>query len=315
MKKGLLFIAILIISTAASAQIDTTRVARLSRDSILIGDQVELIVDLQMQEGDGFVIAAPSDPLAYGVETIKDMTFDTLSMKKGKLEFEGRMTLTSFDSGSYALPPLLAVIANAQGKADSLIYRGPELYVNTIPIDTATYVIKDIKGQIGYPVTFKEVLPWLLLALLLAALVYFIIRLIKARRNNTTLFGKPIQKDPAHIVALRDLEKIRKQKLWQNNKQKQFYTAVTDTLRYYISERFGIMTMERPSTEMLEDLKNQNIEKSTFDKIVNLFGRADLVKFAKYEASAEENEETIPDAVQFVNTTYVSQLEEEGGDE
>ena len=315
MKKGLLFIAILIISTAASAQIDTTRVARLSRDSILIGDQVELIVDLQMQEGDGFVIAAPSDPLAYGVETIKDMTFDTLSMKKGKLEIEGRMTLTSFDSGSYALPPLLAVIANAQGKADSLIYRGPELYVNTIPIDTATYVIKDIKGQIGYPVTFKEVLPWLLLALLLAALVYFIIRLIKARRNNTTLFGKPIQKDPAHIVALRDLEKIRKQKLWQNNKQKQFYTAVTDTLRYYISERFGIMTMERPSTEMLEDLKNQNIEKSTFDKIVNLFGRADLVKFAKYEASAEENEETIPDAVQFVNTTYVSQLEEEGGDE
>jgi hypothetical protein len=315
MKKGLLFIAILIISTAASAQIDTTRVARLSRDSILIGDQVELIVDLQMQEGDGFVIAATSDPLAYGVETIKGMTFDTLSMKKGKLEIEGRMTLTSFDSGSYALPPLLAVIANAQGKADSLIYRGPELYVNTIPIDTATYVIKDIKGQIGYPVTFKEVLPWLLLALLLAALVYFIIRLIKARRNNTTLFGKPIQKDPAHIVALRDLEKIRKQKLWQNNKQKQFYTAVTDTLRYYISERFGIMTMERPSTEMLEDLKNQNIEKSTFDKIASLFGRADLVKFAKYEASAEENEETIPDAVQFVNTTYVSQLEEEGGDE
>lgn len=316
MKKGLLFIAILIISTAAvSAQVDTTRVSRLSRDSILIGDQVDLIVDLQLQEGDGFVIAAPSDPLAYGVETIKGMTFDTLSIKKGKLEIEGRMTLTSFDSGSYALPPLLAVIANAQGKADSLIYRGPQLYVNTVPVDTATYVIKDIKGQIGYPVTFREVLPWLLLALLIAALVYFVIRLIKARRENTTLFGKPVQKDPAHIVALRDLEKIRKQKLWQNNKQKQFYTAVTDTLRYYISERFGIMTMERPSTEMLEDLKKQDVEPKTFDKIAALFGRADLVKFAKYEASAEENEETIPDAVQFVNTTYVSQLEQEGGDE
>jgi hypothetical protein len=116
-------------------------------------------------------------------------------------------------------------------------------------------------------------------------------------------------------VALRDLEKIRKQKLWQNNKQKQFYTAVTDTLRYYISERFGIMTMERPSTEMLEDLKNQDVDEKTFDKIAALFGRADLVKFAKYEATAEENEETIPDAVQFVNATYVSQLEEEGGDE
>ncbi len=315
MKKGLLFIAILIISTVASAQVDTTRFSRLSRDSILIGDQVELILDLQMNEGEGFLIAAQSEQLVPGVETIKGMTVDTLSVKKGKIDIQAHMTITSFDSGSYVLPPMLALIQNSRGEIDSLLYRGPELYVNTIPIDTATYEIKDIKGQIGYPLTFKEVLPWLLLALLLAALVYLIIRLVKARRNNLTLFGKPVQKDPAHIVALRDLEKIRKQKLWQNNKQKQFYTAVTDTLRYYISERFGIVTMERPSGEMLEDLKKQDIEGSTYDKIEKLFGRADLVKFAKYEATAEENEETIPDAVQFVNSTYVSQLEEEGGDE
>ena len=315
MKKGLLFIAILIISTVASAQVDTTRFSRLSRDSILIGDQVELILDLQMNEGEGFLIAAQSEQLVPGVETIKGMTVDTLSVKKGKIDIQAHMTITSFDSGSYVLPPMLALIQNSRGEIDSLLYRGPELYVNTIPIDTATYEIKDIKGQIGYPLTFKEILPWLLLALLLAALVYLIIRLVKARRNNLTLFGKPVQKDPAHIVALRDLEKIRKQKLWQNNKQKQFYTAVTDTLRYYISERFGIVTMERPSGEMLEDLKKQDIEENTFDKIEKLFGRADLVKFAKYEATAEENEETIPDAVQFVNSTYVSQLEEEGGDE
>lgn len=315
MKKGLLFIAILIISTVASAQVDTTRFSRLSRDSILIGDQVELILDLQMNEGEGFLIAAQSEQLVPGVETIKGMTVDTLSVKKGKIDIQAHMTITSFDSGSYVLPPMLALIQNSRGEIDSLLYRGPELYVNTIPIDTATYEIKDIKGQIGYPLTFKEILPWLLLALLLAALLYLIIRLVKARRNNLTLFGKPVQKDPAHIVALRDLEKIRKQKLWQNNKQKQFYTAVTDTLRYYISERFGIVTMERPSGEMLEDLKKQDIEENTFDKIEKLFGRADLVKFAKYEATAEENEETIPDAVQFVNSTYVSQLEEEGGDE
>ncbi|MBR3030556.1 MAG: hypothetical protein IKH93_05350 [Bacteroidales bacterium] len=315
MKKGLLFIAILMITTVASAQVDTTRFSRLSRDSILIGDQVELILDLQMNEGEGFLIAAQSEQLVPGVETIKGMTVDTLSVKKGKIDIQAHLTITSFDSGSYVLPPMLALIQNSRGEIDSLLYKGPELYVNTIPIDTATYEIKDIKGQIGYPVTFKEILPWLLLALLIAALVYLIIRLVNARRNNLTLFGKPVQKDPAHIVALRDLEKIRKQKLWQNNKQKQFYTAVTDTLRYYISERFGIVTMERPSGEMLEDLKKQDIEENTFDKIEKLFGRADLVKFAKYEASAEENEETIPDAVQFVNSTYVSQLEEEGGDE
>ena len=92
MKKGLLFIAILIISTAAvSAQVDTTRVSRLSRDSILIGDQVDLIVDLQLQEGDGFVIAAPSDPLAYGVETIKGMIAEQLNVNPDDIKPESRL--------------------------------------------------------------------------------------------------------------------------------------------------------------------------------------------------------------------------------
>lgn len=315
MKKSLLTIAILLTCFAAAAQVDTTRVSRLSRDSILIGDQVELILGLQMQEGQGLAIAAPQEPLTYGVETIKRFTLDTLSSKKGKLEIEARMTITSFDSGSYVLPAMLAVIFDARGNADSLLYRGPELYVNTVPIDTATYVIKDIKGQIGYPVTFREVLPWILLALLAAALIWLLVRLVNARRNNMSLFGKPVQKDPAHIVALRNLEKIRKQKLWQNNKSKQFYTAVTDTLRYYISERFGIVTMERPSGEMLEDLRKQDIEQKTYDSVASLFSRADLVKFAKYEPAAEENEATIPEAVQFVNATWVTQLENEGEDE
>ena len=313
MKKGLLFIAILMLSAAASAQIDTTRMSRLSRDSILIGDQIELIMDLQTQEGDALLFAVPHE-LSGGVEIVKGLSVDTVSVKKGKLDIQAHMTLTSFDSGSYVLPPLLALIQNSRGEVDSLIFRGPELYVNTIPIDTATYVIKDIKGQIGYPLTFKELLPWLLLALLLAALIWLLVRFIKARRSNTTLFGKPVQKDPAHIVALRNLEKIRRQKLWQNNKQKLFYTAVTDTLRSYISERFGIVTMERPSGEMLDDLKNQDVSASDFESISRLFSRADLVKFAKYEPSAEENEETIPAAVQFVNSTYVSQLDEDGGE-
>ena len=162
MKKGLLFIAILMISTVASAQVDTTRVSRLSRDSILIGDQVELILDLQMNEGEGFLIAAQSEQLVPGVETIKGMTVDTVSLKKGKIDIQAHMTITSFDSGSYVLPPMLALIQNSKGEIDSLLYRGPELYVNTIPIDTATSEIKDIKGQIGYPLTFKEILPWLL---------------------------------------------------------------------------------------------------------------------------------------------------------
>lgn len=283
----------------------------LSRDTILIGDQIEWIIPLQLKEGEKFFLEDIANPPAQGVEVIKGLEIDTLSSKKGLLDIQGRVILTSFDSGSYFLPPLIAMIERTSGKIDTLYMEGPTLEVTTVPIDTATYVIKDIKGQIHYPLTFKEVLPWAGLALLLAAAIYALVRFIKLRRENRTFFGRPIVKDPPHIVALRSLDKIRRQKLWQNDKQKQFYTEVTDTLRQYVADRYDIVAMERPSAEMLADLKKQDIDAKMFEDIEKMFGTADLVKFAKFQASAEENEEVIPTAVRFVNTTYLSELDSE----
>ena len=283
----------------------------LSRDTILIGDQIEWIIPLQLKEGEKFFLEDIANPPAQGVEVIKGLEIDTLSSKKGLLDIQGRVILTSFDSGSYFLPPLIAMIERTSGKIDTLYMEGPTLEVTTVPIDTATYVIKDIKGQIRYPLTFKEVLPWAGLALLLAAAIYALVRFIKLRRENRTFFGRPIVKDPPHIVALRSLDKIRRQKLWQNDKQKQFYTEVTDTLRQYVADRYDIVAMERPSAEMLADLKKQDIDTRMFEDIEKMFGTADLVKFAKFQASAEENEEVIPTAVRFVNTTYLSELDSE----
>ena len=285
--------------------------SRLSRDSILIGDQIDWIIPVEIEKGESYHIELPDAPLEQGVETIEKMKVDTVSNSRGKMKIEGRMKLTSFDSGSYFLPPVIVMLERVDGKIDTLFLDGPTLEVTTIPIDTATYELKDLKGQIKYPVTFKEILPWLAALFLLAALVYLVVRIIKNRKENKTFFGKKIVQDPPHIVALRSLDKIRGQKLWQNGKQKQFYTGVTDALRLYIADRYGIVTLERPSGEMLEELSQQGIDEKLFAETSELFSRADLVKFAKYSASNEENEETIPVAVIFVNSTYMKDIEEE----
>lgn len=315
MRRFLSCLAVLLASAVLMRGQENAPATRLSRDTILIGDQLEWIIPLQMEPGEKYFLEDIADPPAPGVEIIKPLAIDTLASNRKKIEIEGKVILTSFDSGSYYLPPLIAMIERKSGKVDTLYMEGPTLEVTTVPIDTASYVIKDIKGQIKYPIKFMEVFPWVLLALLVAALIYAIVRWIMMRRANRTFMGKPIVKDPPHIVALRALEKIRKQKLWQNDKQKQFYTDVTDALRVYIAGRYDIVTMERPSREMLADLKQQDLDPKMYDNMEELFTRADLVKFAKYQASAEENEEVIPDAVRFVNATYMTQLDEEKKEE
>lgn len=314
MRRLILTMMLLAACVAGRAQ-EGNPATRLSRDTILIGDQIEWIIPLEMAPGEKYFLEDIADPPAPGVEIIKPLQLDTVSNGRKSVKVEGKVILTSFDSGSYYLPPLIAMIERKSGAVDTLYMEGPTLEVTTVPIDTATYVIKDLKGQIKYLLKFKELLPWIGLALLLALIVWALVRWIKMSRANRTFLGKPIVKDPPHIVALRALDKIRKQKLWQNDKQKQFYTEVTDALRVYIADRYGIVALERPSREMLADLKKQDIEEALYGKMDELFTRADLVKFAKYLASAEENEEVIPDAVRFVNATYIKEIDEEKKEE
>ena len=160
MKKILLFVLALALgSLTCRAQDDGTLRSRLSRDSILIGDQIDWTIDLHLAPGEGVRIDTPVDNPVPGVEALSKLLVDTLSAKKGAMDLRGRIVLTSFDSGSYVLPPLYVLLARADGTVDTLEYAGPTLAVNTIPVDTATFQLYDIKGQIRYPLTFKEVLP------------------------------------------------------------------------------------------------------------------------------------------------------------
>ena len=312
MKKYLLLILSLTLGIAfCRAQDESALRSRLSRDSILIGDQIEWTLDLQLAPGEAARISKPGAEPVPGVEALGELALDTLSQKNGRIDLRGHITLTSFDSGSYVLPPLYVLKARADGTVDTLEYVGPTLAVTTIPIDTATFEAYDIKGQIRYPLTFKEVIPWVGLALLLAALIWLLVRWIRFRRQNRDFFGKPVVQDPPHIVALRSLEKTRSQKLWQNGKQKQFYTQVTDALRQYIADRYDVAALEQTSAEMFRDLQDKDIDPALMEKLKDLFTTADFVKFAKHMAADEENENAIPTAIRFVNETYMNAIENE----
>lgn len=313
MKKYLLLILTLTLGTllCRAQDDDATLRSRLSRDSILIGDQIEWTIDLQLAPGERARISKPGPEPVPGVEALGELVLDTLSRKNGMLDLRGHVTLTSFDSGSYVLPPLYVLKARADGSVDTLEYAGPRLAVNTIPIDTATFQPYDIKGQIRYPLTFKEVIPWVGLALLIAALMWLLVRWIRLRRQNRDFFGKPVVQDPPHIIALRSLEKTRSQKLWQNGKQKQFYTQVTDALRQYIADRYEVAALEQTSAEMFRDLQDKEIDPALMERMKELFTTADFVKFAKHTATDEENENAIPTAIRFVNETYMKAIEKE----
>lgn len=277
------------------------------RDSVLIADQFRYGIELKDVTED--------TPLALPVFEMKEETplkivsswqMDSTRVSKRKesparYDIKAYMVLTTFMGGTYELPDIPVLL-----DGDTLIFKAHEpLEVKELPIDMETFQPNDIKGQVKFPYTFKEVFPWvagILLAMAaIAGLVYYIIR----RRKDA---AEAAASDPPHIRALRQLDKLRGEKYWKPEQQKFFYSGVTDALREYIAARYGVGAMEMTTAEIFEDLKGSDIPKDLYEEMKELFERADFVKFAKYIASDEDNAKVLPGAVRFVTETYQQEI-------
>lgn len=319
MRKALIYIVLLFCCVAMRAQVPMEGVflqPLQERDSVLIADQLLYGFELkQVEEGTRFALPQWQNDEGGGVQAISPWMVDTVKVTKQKngmprlLDIKAGITITSFDEGIYELPQIMVGRLSADGVLDSLVFEPMRLEVKTMPVDTATFVPHDIKGQIRYPVTLAEVLPWVFWGFVAAMLIILVICLIiiHRRRNNPEY----ARSEPAHIVALRKLDKYRGNKMWVPEKQKAFYSGVTDALREYIVARYGIGAMEMTTAEIFEDMKDAAVPEELLKEVRELFERADFVKFAKFVASDEDNAAALPVAVRFVTETYQDEIQTE----
>lgn len=326
MRKTLITIIAALVSLTAGAQgvipAGKTYVKPLlPRDSILVADQLEYGFELDdIKASDSYALPDISqDKFMDNVEVVRSWRVDTLSFegkRKDPSRRPGRirasLVIAPFEEGSYVLPSL-AVQRSREGTVDTLVFDPQTIEVCTIPIDTATFVIHDIKDQIRYPLTVQELLPYILAFQAFAVLVILIVCLIMTRKRAEQ---KAVHADPPYIVALRGLDRYRGDRFWAPDKQKAMYSGITDTLRTYIEARFGINAEEMTTAEIFDGLKSSgDITPDLYAEVKELFELSDFVKFAKHTVGDEENARAIPTAVRFVTSTYQTQLDAEAEEE
>jgi hypothetical protein len=281
------------------------------RDSVLIADQFRYGIILEnVPEGTPLAFPEFKPEKDSPLEILGEWQLDSTRISKKKevparYNIKASILLTAFDGGIYELPDIPVLM-----DGDTLVFHGPEepLEVKELPIDMETFQAHDIKPQVKFPYTFKEIFPWVLGVLVFIGLVYLLVRFIQSRRKAAQEKEKA---EPAHIKALRKLDKYRGDKYWKPENQKTFYSGVTDALREYIVSRYGVGAMEMTTAEIFDGLKGSDIPEDLYAQMKDLFERADFVKFAKFTATDEENATVLPRAVNFVTTTYQVQLEEE----
>ena len=287
--------------------------AKLDTVAMLIGDQVKLTLGFSVPKE--YITSWPviPDTILGHLQVISRSRIDTTwSSDKKVISLQQKLLLTSFDSGFFAIP---AIRFYYKIPPDTTIRfeqaQTMFLRVNTLAVDT-TKEIKPIKGPFHIPLSFREILPWILLGLLVVAIGFVIFYIIRKREKAEPIFRvRPKIRLLPHEIALMEFEKLRVKKLWEGGMIKQYHSELTDILRKYIEDRFQCKAMESTTGEILDDLKDKgDLEQSVLQDLGQILTLADMVKFAKLQAVGTENEESLVNAIGFVNSTIPKMKEE-----
>ena len=297
-------------------------------DSVRLGDCFEYVIEVERdlaqvtnfpvfaKRTDGQRPAGEAD-----VELVEEMPVDTLSREGRMLRLRKRYRLQIFDEGRVNMGRGQELYAD-KNIVDTLYGEDTVfLTVAVMQIDTTAQGPLDLKGQKGMPFRLGEVggyLLWGLAALLLlAGLLYGAKRLLARYGKGFGDIFRPAPPLPPHVVAIRALEALNHRKLWQNGSYKSYYSELTDILRTYIAGRYGIGAMEMTSDEILAAvrvLSEEELPKKAAMDLTAILRDADLVKFAKAEPDAEQNENDYTKAYYFVEETKRQETEPSEGE-
>jgi len=307
-RKYILFICAILSSIISYSQVEVHAV--LDSSSIRIGAQTKLDVylkyDANAQKNLNITWPEIADTLKKGIEVVNVTKIDTTIPDKTKpniIQQHLQLTITSFDSGAYFIPPFKFVLN--KDISNTLLTEPLHLLVNTVATDSSLAKVKDIKAPFDEPFDWKWYLPQIYLGLAILAAIIIIILLVRRYLKNkpVEIVTEPVNIIPPHIKALEDLEKIKQEAIWKDNKTKEYYSAITDVIRLYIEERFKINALELTSDEILHVFKSQVVDSESKSKLHQILTLSDFVKFAKQIPIEAEHTLTLNNAFDFIKGT------------
>ncbi|MDR0699713.1 MAG: hypothetical protein LBG28_10925 [Tannerella sp.] len=269
---------------------------------IMIGEQTMLHLSVTTDKDKQVIIPLPADRVMEGVEVLHIAPPDTTDIQNNRIMIRYDLVITSFDSLLYLIPPFIAidgrdtVFSNQVAlkvSAPDVNIENPEEYYDIKGIWRPPFVLADYYALI-YGILFA--------LFLICNIGYFVQRMRNRPRKTVQVNDAP--KLPPHEQAMKELKEIRERKLWQQGHNKEYYTEITDTLRRYISARYGVSVMEKTSSEIIEVIRDEEPgNKEIYNTLNQILRLSDFVKFAKLHPLPDENDMSMLNASLFVERT------------
>jgi hypothetical protein len=273
--KGFIFLLIILsFSFSVTAQKVT---ATSDKEQILIGEQfhIKLQANFSKKEQlDFFEI----DSIAR-FEILDKSAIDTSNFNDG-FALVQNLTVTSWDSGKIQIAPF--VLGRYQTKPLTI-----DVAYSPNPFDT-TKPYHDIHDIMEVKKPGETTWYWYLIGLLILILLF----LLFFPKGKPKAKGEFVSDEGAYKRALKKLDALDKR---SDADSKVFYTELIQIFREYLYRRKNIYSFSKTTDDLSIQIEKLNLDRDQYQHLLQTLRLSDLVKYAKYQPTREENQHSIAD--------------------
>ncbi len=272
MKNRILSALAIILFHAAAAQKFT---ATVDRNDILIGEQFRLHLQANFLGNEPLMWKSIDTIPRF--EILSKSEVDTVKVEEG-FALSQDFLLTSWDSGKLQIPSFILYRWQTKPIPINVAY-SPSPFDTTQPY----HEIRDIL-EVRKPI--EEQWYWYLI-LLLVIVVLFLLFFPKGKKKDKTEF---VPDEGAYKTALKKLEKL---KAADASDPKQLYTELILVFREYLKRRKNIHSFSKTTDDLGLQLQKLKMDRDQYGELLQTMRLSDLVKFAKFHPSREEDLKSI----------------------
>jgi hypothetical protein len=280
---------------AALCQAPTIKTT-ITKNQILIGEQLQLKVKAQVSLNE------------YTVDwfVLPDSTGHFEVVDPGKLDTTGSgntavlqqtITLTSFDSGSWATPAFAVACKRIDNSNTTMLYADSMPVTVSFAVDTSMQ-LKDIKPifdvrdkwPLWYYLAGAGVV---LLVVLIAVLLYFYL----SRKKQTGLSGTGLS---AYNEAVNAFAQLQQPDTAKPESVKLYHTKLAEIIKLYVSRKNRVQVKGQTTGELLVYVMGRYPDNELKIKLAAVLRCSDAVKFAKFLPGTMENAESLASAKKII---------------
>jgi len=278
--------------------------AKVDKNRIKIGDLIKYSIVVTRDENVN--VEMPGLGANLGAFEIHNYDDPEPEKSKGEIIQRREYTISTYDIGDYEIP---SVTVRYSVGEDSL---WKELTTEKIKITVESLKpseagdIRDIKSPLEIERDWIRVIRFVAAGVIIVLIGVLVFLYIKRRKEGKSLIPRSDKpKRPPHEIALEELEQLLQEELVEKGEIKQFYIRISEIIRSYIEGRFFIIAIEMTTTQLIDTMRDAEVDDEHVQFVEDFLIQCDLVKFAKYIPTPEENQKVIDQAFEIINTTKI----------